>query len=735
MKASFFNKAAAILLTLSVLICAALPMLAFASDTSGTSAVQSNTPVKVACVGDSITQGVGANPESVYSYPAQMQNILGDEYEVLNAGVSNTVVMDYERGHKYRDTAKYTESKEFLPDIVIIALGTNDAHSTMWDSGAPVQFRKDYTALAQEYMNLDSHPIVMLSLPMATWDTDRHNNNINGTIPIIKEIGAELGLQVIDMQSFTVNHPEWFPDKLHPGNDSYPLIAAEFAKYVTAAAESSGLIINDTVISGTGMEHTASLTDGRNLYYLVPDETDITKLAPEFKIAETAAITPAADVEQDFSRPVTYTVTGKNGRTAEYTVTVYTKSSASDKDKAAVLEYNEMLDALPPVIFRNTMAQAQAVCDKYSALTPLQKLLAGDSSCIAELEERIAEIGNSPIKVTCVGDSITQGVGANPESVYSYPAQMQNILGDEYEVLNAGVSNTVVMDYERGHKYRDTAKYTESKEFLPDIVIIALGTNDAHSTMWDSGAPVQFRKDYTALAQEYMNLPSHPVVMLSLPMATWDTDRHNNNINGTIPAIKAIAAELGLQVIDMQSFTANHPEWFPDKLHPGNDSYPIIAAEFAKYVTAAAATVSDYSIDSITVGGEALSGFEPEKYEYSVETDSLDTLPEISAVLPENARQTATVTQATPENPTATAVVQSGAGMYGAVYTVTFSVRKLPGDVDGNGVVNVSDILTLKTLIMNGVWSEEQLAVGDIDKNGSLSVSDILAIKNIIMSA
>ena len=55
------------------------------------------------------------------------------------------------------------------------------------------------------------------------------------------------------------------------------------------------------------------------------------------------------------------------------------------------------------------------------------------------------------------------------------------------------------------------------------------------------------------------------------------------------------------------------------------------------------------------------------------------------------------------------------------------------GDVDGNGVVNVSDMMTLKNLIISGEWTAEQLARGDIDGNGTLNVSDMMAIKNIIM--
>ena len=56
------------------------------------------------------------------------------------------------------------------------------------------------------------------------------------------------------------------------------------------------------------------------------------------------------------------------------------------------------------------------------------------------------------------------------------------------------------------------------------------------------------------------------------------------------------------------------------------------------------------------------------------------------------------------------------------------------GDVDKNGTINVSDIMTLKNLIMTGRWSDEQLRLGDMDKSNTLNVSDMLSIKSLIMA-
>lgn len=59
--------------------------------------------------------------------------------------------------------------------------------------------------------------------------------------------------------------------------------------------------------------------------------------------------------------------------------------------------------------------------------------------------------------------------------------------------------------------------------------------------------------------------------------------------------------------------------------------------------------------------------------------------------------------------------------------------KALPGDVDGDGNVNVSDIIKVKNLIMAGTWSEAELLAGDMNNSGKLDVADIIAIKNQIM--
>ena len=82
-------------------------------------------PVRVACVGDSLTAG---------GYPEELQSVLGSRYDVENFGRSGSTVTGYpvkgpdEEGNPaYTTYQAYKDSLAFDPDVVLMMLGTNDA--------------------------------------------------------------------------------------------------------------------------------------------------------------------------------------------------------------------------------------------------------------------------------------------------------------------------------------------------------------------------------------------------------------------------------------------------------------------------------------------------------------------------------------------------------------------------------------------------------------------------------
>ena len=70
-------------------------------------------PVRVACLGDSITYGVGAN--TGWSWPEQLDRMLGDKWDVRNCGRSGATVA---KGDKY---AIWTQ-KEYFDNSKVMAV-------------------------------------------------------------------------------------------------------------------------------------------------------------------------------------------------------------------------------------------------------------------------------------------------------------------------------------------------------------------------------------------------------------------------------------------------------------------------------------------------------------------------------------------------------------------------------------------------------------------------------------
>ena len=76
-------------------------------------------PIRVACVGDSITQGSG--------YPNKLQTLLGSNFTVRNFGVSGSTV-SLNSIKPYMKQTAFRKAEDFDPQIVVIMLGTNDAN-------------------------------------------------------------------------------------------------------------------------------------------------------------------------------------------------------------------------------------------------------------------------------------------------------------------------------------------------------------------------------------------------------------------------------------------------------------------------------------------------------------------------------------------------------------------------------------------------------------------------------
>ena len=73
----------------------------------------------------------------------------------------------------------------------------------------------------------------------------------------------------------------------------------------------------------------ASIED-KNIVAMVPSGTDVTNLVPVISVSDKATVNPASGMPQDFTQPVSYTVTAEDGSQAVYSAMVI-KVKSSEK--------------------------------------------------------------------------------------------------------------------------------------------------------------------------------------------------------------------------------------------------------------------------------------------------------------------------------------------------------------------------------------------------------------------
>jgi len=191
-------------------------------------------------------------------------------------------------------------------------------------------------------------------------------------------------------------------------------------------------------------------------------------------------------------------------------------------------------------------------------------------------------------KVACVGNSITYGATIEDRDHYSYPAQLQAYLGDSYEVRNFGVNGTTML-HSGDFPYIKTNEYRQSMEFLPDIVIIKLGTNDSKG--WNWKRKEDFQNDYQSFIDSYRQLSSHPHIILVTPLRCFipasDPGISSQIIaNEVRPAVEEMAYRNGLDVINMFNVVSDtwDPTLMPDKLHPSAKGAGWMALKIYKHL-------------------------------------------------------------------------------------------------------------------------------------------------------
>lgn len=220
--------------------------MAVAFDEIDSKATDFKEPLRIACCGDSITFGTCAANTMVngynyakenFFYPTVMQKLYGTDAVVGNFGYPGSYVGTSH--NKYLNSCVYNSLIQFDPDIIVLALGTNNAQ--LMPSGKDSFISNYRTMLMDMHKRFPDAKIIMTTALYRFDKTERIQQLDEYIIPIQKEL-ADVYDYVYLYDTFTEYRPYgttvYYKDKLHPNNLGYEKLAEVMKKGVDALLSS-----------------------------------------------------------------------------------------------------------------------------------------------------------------------------------------------------------------------------------------------------------------------------------------------------------------------------------------------------------------------------------------------------------------------------------------------------------------------------------------------------------------
>jgi lysophospholipase L1-like esterase len=237
---------------------------------------------RVACVGDSITQGARVDAET-QSYPARLAQILGSNFEIRNFGVGGATML-----HVGKPTvwSKLEAIKEFQPHYIVIALGTNDTvegHRRNWSRID--RFESPIAGICSvncsNYLHIQ--PFALRGLLPWCWKrpglSEERRANLVERKPrleqlrgILKKVVEEMDseqLYFLDLAPVFNGRPELLTEKdgVHPNKNGYQELAVAVARSLQSKHGDTQSVRKDR---WQGYERQHFKVQGRSAWVVVP---------------------------------------------------------------------------------------------------------------------------------------------------------------------------------------------------------------------------------------------------------------------------------------------------------------------------------------------------------------------------------------------------------------------------------------------------------------------------------
>ena len=195
-----------------------------------------NSFVTVACVGDSITEGVGSSDwekSCHFSYPANLQRLLWKDHIIINYGSGGkTMRSDLT---PYTATAQYSAARKYASkfDYILLMLGTNDyLQDAVWTESDNGSFSRSAKVIASGLCKKKNALTVIMNCPAyyGTVSGSPHVRSLQNGLPEYLN-GQGINTSFFDMDGFSSKEigRANYPDLLHPNDNGYYIMAGRLA--------------------------------------------------------------------------------------------------------------------------------------------------------------------------------------------------------------------------------------------------------------------------------------------------------------------------------------------------------------------------------------------------------------------------------------------------------------------------------------------------------------------------
>jgi lysophospholipase L1-like esterase/pimeloyl-ACP methyl ester carboxylesterase len=184
---------------------------------------------------------------------------------------------------------------------------------------------------------------------------------------------------------------------------------------------------------------------------------------------------------------------------------------------------------------------------------------------LATLFAALACPRGEPVRVACLGDSITFGALLEDRPHHAWPAQLAGRLGQGWEVRNYGVGGATLLRA-ADRPYLETEEFRAALEWEPDIAVVVLGTNDtcmtaqrpnwAHAPLLVEDARELVRRLRAAGGGERVLLCTPPQIFPATPGLSAERMSDLRERRARLPALRAALAEAaagldGVELVDL----------------------------------------------------------------------------------------------------------------------------------------------------------------------------------------